>query len=54
MIGTPVDNRLGYEKWNPMNHVAEWSTPTLVIHSGKDFRLIEGAGIGKRPFLLSV
>jgi hypothetical protein len=22
-------------RWNPMNHVSEWSTPELVIHSGK-------------------
>lgn len=42
-----MDNRLGYEKWNPMNHVAEWETPTLVIHSGKDFRLTDGEGIGE-------
>lgn len=45
--GSPIDNRLGYEKWNPMNHVAEWSTPTLVIHSGKDYRLVDGEGIGE-------
>lgn len=22
-------------RWNPMNHVAEWKTPELVIHGGK-------------------
>lgn len=30
-----------------MNHVGEWDTPTLVIHSGKDFRLVDGEGIGE-------
>lgn len=47
--GSPIDNRLGYEKWNPMNHVAEWETPTLVIHSAKDYRLVDGEGIGESP-----
>jgi dipeptidyl aminopeptidase/acylaminoacyl peptidase len=28
-----------YEKWNPVNHVAQWKTPMLVIHSEKDFRI---------------
>jgi len=47
MMGSPIDNRAGYEKWNPANHVAEWSTPTMIIHSGKDFRLVDGHGIGE-------
>ena len=46
-LGTPVENRAGYEKWNTMNHVGEWDTPTLIIHSGKDYRLVDGEGIGK-------
>ncbi len=28
-----------YEKWNPVNHVANWKTPMLVITSEKDFRI---------------
>ena len=28
-----------YEKWNPVNHVAKWQTPMLVITSEKDFRI---------------
>ncbi|MFC0589831.1 prolyl oligopeptidase family serine peptidase [Novosphingobium aquiterrae] len=28
-----------YEKWNPVNHVAAWKTPMLVITSEKDFRI---------------
>ena len=27
------------EKWNPVNHVAKWKTPTLVIHGEKDYRI---------------
>jgi len=46
MPGSPIENRAGYEKWNPANHVSEWSTPTLIIHSGKDYRLVDGEGIG--------
>jgi dipeptidyl aminopeptidase/acylaminoacyl peptidase len=28
-----------FERWNPVNHVAAWKTPTLVIHGEKDFRI---------------
>ena len=28
-----------FEKWNPVNHVADWKTPMLVITSEKDFRI---------------
>jgi dipeptidyl aminopeptidase/acylaminoacyl peptidase len=28
-----------FEKWNPVNHVAKWKTPMLVIHGEKDFRI---------------
>jgi len=28
-----------FEKWNPVNHVANWQTPMLVITSEKDFRI---------------
>jgi len=34
------------ERWNPLNHVAEWRTPELVIQGGKDFRLAESQAIG--------
>ena len=27
------------EKWNPINHIDKWKTPTLVIHGEKDFRI---------------
>ncbi|ABQ67460.1 peptidase S9, prolyl oligopeptidase active site domain protein [Rhizorhabdus wittichii RW1] len=34
-----------YEKWNPVNHVAAWKTPMLVIHGEKDFRIPYTQGI---------
>jgi dipeptidyl aminopeptidase/acylaminoacyl peptidase len=27
------------ERWNPVNHVTNWRTPTLVIHGEQDFRI---------------
>jgi dipeptidyl aminopeptidase/acylaminoacyl peptidase len=37
--GGPWTTRTDGEKWNPVNHVAKWKTPTLVIHGEKDFRI---------------
>lgn len=34
-----------YEKWNPSLHTNNWSTPTLVIHSARDFRLPISEGL---------
>ena len=34
-----------FEKWNPVNKVAEWKTPQLVITSEKDFRIPYTQGI---------
>ena len=28
-----------FERWNPVNHVAKWKTPMLVITGEKDFRI---------------
>jgi acylaminoacyl-peptidase len=37
---TPVwENPASYERFNPVNHVADWSVPELVIHGGKDYRI---------------
>jgi dipeptidyl aminopeptidase/acylaminoacyl peptidase len=33
------------ERWNPVNHVARWRTPTLVIHGERDFRIPYTQGI---------
>jgi dipeptidyl aminopeptidase/acylaminoacyl peptidase len=37
--GTIYDNRAAYEKWDPAQHVNEWATPQLIIHSELDYRL---------------
>jgi acetyl esterase/lipase len=34
------------EKFSPSNYVANWSTPQLLIHGSKDFRLPETESIG--------
>lgn len=34
-----------YEKFNPANHVTEWSKPMLVIHGEQDFRVPDTQGI---------
>jgi dipeptidyl aminopeptidase/acylaminoacyl peptidase len=42
--GTPWENPAGYAKHNPVDQVAKWKTPTLVIHGGKDYRVVETGG----------
>lgn len=37
--GGPWWRRENAERWNPVNHVTNWRTPTLVIHGEKDFRI---------------
>lgn len=39
------DKPEAYERFNPINYVAKWSVPTLVIHSEKDFRIPEEQGL---------
>ncbi|MBD78845.1 MAG: S9 family peptidase [Crocinitomicaceae bacterium] len=34
-----------YEKHSPHKYVANWNTPMLVFHGGKDFRVPEGQGM---------
>ena len=42
--GTPWDNPQGYDKHNPVDFVKNWKTPTLVIHGGKDYRVVDTGG----------
>ncbi len=42
---TPWDNPEGYAKHTPMSFVKNWKTPTLVIHGGRDFRVVETQGL---------
>ncbi len=44
--GTPWDNPEGYGKHSPINHVSKWKTPMMVIHGGKDYRVVETQGLG--------
>jgi dipeptidyl aminopeptidase/acylaminoacyl peptidase len=37
--GTPYDNRVSYQKWSPHQYAKNFKTPTLVIHSQRDYRL---------------
>ncbi len=39
------DAPAAFEQWNPVNHVAKWQTPMLVITSEKDFRIPYTQGI---------
>jgi dipeptidyl aminopeptidase/acylaminoacyl peptidase len=43
---TPYDNPEAFEKFNPVNHVANWTQPMLIIHGGRDYRVPDTQGIG--------
>jgi len=43
--GTPWTNREAYENHSAERFVKNWKTPMLVIHGGKDYRLVDGEGI---------
>ncbi len=43
--GFPWQNPEMYEKWSPSKHVANFKTPTLVIHGELDFRVPYGQGL---------
>jgi dipeptidyl aminopeptidase/acylaminoacyl peptidase len=43
--GTPWENPASFAKHNPSDHVNKWKTPMLVIHGGKDYRVVETEGI---------
>ena len=43
--GTPYDVPKNYEEFNPVNHVAKWKVPMLVIHGQQDFRIPVEQGI---------
>jgi len=44
--GTPWDHPEGYSKHNPIDHVARWKTPMLVVHGGRDYRVVYTEGLG--------
>jgi dipeptidyl aminopeptidase/acylaminoacyl peptidase len=43
--GTPWDAAASYGKHNPVDLVKNWSTPTLVIHGGRDYRVVDTQGM---------
>jgi dipeptidyl aminopeptidase/acylaminoacyl peptidase len=45
-LGTYWEHPDTYEKWNPVDFVARWKTPMLVVHGGHDYRIPETQGIG--------
>ncbi|GAA5825189.1 hypothetical protein JCM11251_006136 [Rhodosporidiobolus azoricus] len=44
--GLPWEVPENYQKWSPANFVSKWATPQLVIHGSRDYRLVEGEGLG--------
>ncbi|MBI3932910.1 MAG: S9 family peptidase [Acidobacteria bacterium] len=43
--GTPWDAPAGYAKHNPIDHVAKWKTPMLVVHGARDYRVVDAQGL---------
>lgn len=43
--GTPWENPAAYAKHNPIDHVQNWKTPTLVVHGAQDFRVVDTQGM---------
>ncbi len=43
--GLPWENQKGYQEHNPVNFVKNWKTPTLVVHGGRDYRVVDTSGI---------
>ncbi|MET4573851.1 dipeptidyl aminopeptidase/acylaminoacyl peptidase [Stenotrophomonas rhizophila] len=44
--GTPFAKPQNYEKFNPVNHVADWKKPILIIHGQLDLRIPVEQGLG--------
>ncbi|RRN80647.1 S9 family peptidase [Pseudoxanthomonas sp. SGD-10] len=43
--GTPYDKPENFEKFNPVNHVAKWRVPMLVVQGEKDYRVPVDQGL---------
>ncbi len=43
---TYAQDPAAYERFNPVNHVAAWTKPQLIIHSDRDYRIPVEQGIG--------
>ncbi len=43
--GLPWEKPENYARHNPIDHVANWKTPMLVIHGGLDYRVVDTQGM---------
>jgi dipeptidyl aminopeptidase/acylaminoacyl peptidase len=43
--GPPWENPDGYAKQSPISLVKNWKTPTLVVHGGHDYRVVDTEGL---------
>ena len=43
--GTEWDHPTGFVSQDPIDYVKNWKTPTLVVHGGKDYRVVDTEGI---------
>ncbi|MDO1559347.1 S9 family peptidase [Brevundimonas sp. 2R-24] len=43
--GTLAEAARNYDQFNPINHIANWRVPTLVVHGGRDYRVPETQGL---------
>ena len=43
--GTPWQNAEGFDVHNPVNYVQNWHVPTLVVHGGRDYRVVDTQGL---------
>ncbi|CAF4145161.1 unnamed protein product, partial [Rotaria magnacalcarata] len=43
---TPYENPHAYKKFNPINHIVNWSQPMSIIHGELDYRVPDIQGIG--------
>ena len=43
---TYLEDPQAYERWNPVNHVANWKTPMLIVLGENDFRIPYSQGLG--------
>ena len=43
--GQPSENAASFERHNPVHHVSAWKTPMLVVHGGRDYRVVDTQGL---------